>query len=265
MISHGRSGETSSASIVPVSFSRVSEMAVISDEMIVSTNAIRPGTNRFELSRVGLKRMRTSGAMTMRDARATDGVGRGAAARAGSRRSPPARRPAARLPVFGSVASVTIRICAGSPRPRSAAKPGSNTIASCACAGLKQRFEIRRARHDGDGAEDAGGGKPIAQRHRGVVRRGIDDRQAHVVDIGANGEAEQHDLHDRQRDEHDQRPAIAQDVERLLAQQPLSALMPRVSDCRPREPDEQLVDRVDAELLLQLRRRAHRRDAARRP
>ena len=59
MICHGRSGETSSASIVPVSFSRVSEIAVISDEMIVSTNAIRPGTNRFELSRVGLKRMRT--------------------------------------------------------------------------------------------------------------------------------------------------------------------------------------------------------------
>ena len=61
MICHGRSGETSSASIVPVSFSRVSEIAVISDEMIVSTNAISPGTNRFELSRVGLKRMRTLG------------------------------------------------------------------------------------------------------------------------------------------------------------------------------------------------------------
>src|SRR6267143_5139080 len=63
MISHGRSGETSSASIVPVSFSRVSEMAVISDEMIVRTNAMRPGTNRFELSRVGLKRMRLWGTM----------------------------------------------------------------------------------------------------------------------------------------------------------------------------------------------------------
>ena len=61
MICHGRSGDTSSASIVPVSFSRVSEIAVISDEMIVSTNAIRPGTNRFELSRVGLKRIRTLG------------------------------------------------------------------------------------------------------------------------------------------------------------------------------------------------------------
>ena len=48
---------------MPVSFSRVSEIAVISDEMIVSTKAISPGTNRFELSRVGLKRMRISGTM----------------------------------------------------------------------------------------------------------------------------------------------------------------------------------------------------------
>ena len=63
MICHGRSGDTSSASSVPVSFSRVSEMAVMSAEMIVSTNAISPGTNRFELSRVGLKRMRTAGTM----------------------------------------------------------------------------------------------------------------------------------------------------------------------------------------------------------
>ena len=36
-------------------------MAVISDEMIVSTKAISPGTKRFELSRVGLNRMRTDG------------------------------------------------------------------------------------------------------------------------------------------------------------------------------------------------------------
>ena len=49
MICQGRSGETSSVSSVPVSFSRVSEIAVISDDTIVSTNAIRPGTNRLEL------------------------------------------------------------------------------------------------------------------------------------------------------------------------------------------------------------------------
>ncbi len=65
MISHGRSGETSSASIVPVSFSRVSEIAVMSAEMIVSTNAISPGTNKFELSRVGLKRKRTRGTIVI--------------------------------------------------------------------------------------------------------------------------------------------------------------------------------------------------------
>src|SRR4051812_12007257 len=59
MIDQGRSGDTRSASRVPVSFSRASEIAVISDEMIVRTNAISPGTNRFELWRVGLNRVRT--------------------------------------------------------------------------------------------------------------------------------------------------------------------------------------------------------------
>src|SRR3954464_10905011 len=59
MIDQGRNGDTRSASRVPVSFSRVSEIAVISDEMIVRTNAIRPGTNRLELWRVGLNRVRT--------------------------------------------------------------------------------------------------------------------------------------------------------------------------------------------------------------
>ncbi len=61
MICQGRSGDTSSASIVPVSFSRVSEIAVISAEMIISTIAISPGTKRFVLSRVGLKRDRACG------------------------------------------------------------------------------------------------------------------------------------------------------------------------------------------------------------
>ena len=58
MIDHGRNGDTSSASIVPVSFSRVSEIAVMSDARMVSTKAISPGTKMFELSRVGLNRMR---------------------------------------------------------------------------------------------------------------------------------------------------------------------------------------------------------------
>ena len=40
-------------------------MAVIRDEMIVSTNAISPGTNRLELSRVGLNRVRTCALMIM--------------------------------------------------------------------------------------------------------------------------------------------------------------------------------------------------------
>ena len=48
-------------SSVPRSFSRDSEIAVISAETSVSTSAISPGTKRFTLSSVGLKRMRISG------------------------------------------------------------------------------------------------------------------------------------------------------------------------------------------------------------
>ncbi len=61
MICQGRSGDTSSASIVPVSFSRVSESAVMSAAMIMSTIAISPGTKRFVLARVGLNRDRACG------------------------------------------------------------------------------------------------------------------------------------------------------------------------------------------------------------
>ena len=53
-MARGRMGETSSISMVPVSFSRAIEIAVMSAETIVSTNASSPGTNRWELSSVGL-------------------------------------------------------------------------------------------------------------------------------------------------------------------------------------------------------------------
>ena len=46
-ICNGRSGETRSTSIVPVSFSCAMEIAVISALTSVSTNARRPGTKRF--------------------------------------------------------------------------------------------------------------------------------------------------------------------------------------------------------------------------
>ena len=55
----GRSGDTSSTSIVPRSFSRAMEIAVISAETRVRTNASRPGTKRFWLASVGLNRIRT--------------------------------------------------------------------------------------------------------------------------------------------------------------------------------------------------------------
>ncbi len=53
-IALGRMGETSSISMVPVSFSRAIEIAVISAETIVSTKASSPGTKRWALSSVGL-------------------------------------------------------------------------------------------------------------------------------------------------------------------------------------------------------------------
>ena len=57
-IALGRMGDTSSISIVPVSFSRVIEIAVMSAETMVSTNATSPGTKRWALSSVGLYRIR---------------------------------------------------------------------------------------------------------------------------------------------------------------------------------------------------------------
>ena len=63
MICQGRSGETSSTSSVPRSFSRESEIAVISADTSVSTSAISPGTNRFALSSVGLNRIRLASSM----------------------------------------------------------------------------------------------------------------------------------------------------------------------------------------------------------
>ena len=100
MICHGRSGETSSTSSVPRSFSRDSEIAVISAETSVSTSAIEPGTKRFTLSSVGLKRMRTRGTMRTRDR---------AARRASAcvRGDHGARVACIVVPVFGSDASLT--------------------------------------------------------------------------------------------------------------------------------------------------------------
>ena len=123
-ICHGRSGDTSSVSSVPVSFSRVSEIAVISEEMIVSTNAISPGTNRLELSRVGLNRVRTCGTIRT-DAR---------------------RRPDLALVALDHLQRVGLHGAPGvrlrrvgddlharrKALPQPPANPGSKTIASCA-------------------------------------------------------------------------------------------------------------------------------------
>ena len=165
--------------------------------------------------------------------------------------------------MFGSVASVITCSCAGSPRPRSAAKSWLEDDRLLRGTALEQWIEILRARHDGDDAENAGGGKAIAHRQGHVVRRGIHDRQANVVHIGADGVAEEQHLHDRQRDEHGQRAAIAADVEHLLPQEARGRSRLRLfrGPQGPRRPwkdpgratwagelHEQLVDRRDAEL-----------------
>ena len=90
-----------------------------------------------------------------------------------------------------------------------------------------------------------------------------------MIDVGANRVAEEHHLQDRQR------KITTTSVRRSrrmwytsLRSSPSSACSctrPPMPARRARQPHEQIVDRVDAELLLQLRRRAHRADASRRP
>ena len=73
--------------------------------------------------------------------------------------------------MFGSVASVI------TSSPLAATEIGREVVAEdnrlLRGTALKQRIEILRARHDGDDAEDAGGGKAVA------------DRQGHVFGAGS--------------------------------------------------------------------------------
>ena len=124
MICHGRRGDTSSASMVPISFSRVSESAVMSAAMMLSTRVISPGTKRFALSRVGLKRARASGTIRMAPTCCccsssylwTTAVTKFCLA----------------VPVLGSVASVMMRSCATPSDDRREPNRGSNSMATCA-------------------------------------------------------------------------------------------------------------------------------------
>ena len=54
MMKIGRMGDTSSTSIVPVSFSRTMEMAVIMAQMSISISPITPGTKLYALFIWGL-------------------------------------------------------------------------------------------------------------------------------------------------------------------------------------------------------------------
>ncbi len=86
-------------------------------------------------------------------------------------------------------------------------------------AGLEQGIEILGSLQDGCDLEHTGSREAAAQRQRRLIGRRIDDGKADVVDVGADRETEEDDLHDRQRQNHGQRPRIAADVLNLLAQQ----------------------------------------------
>src|SRR5882762_10360349 len=70
-------------------------------------------------------------------------------------------------------------------------------------------------------SEDASGRKAVAKRDRRGIGSRIHDREAHVVDVGANRITEEHHLHDRQRDQHGGRSTVAPDVKELLSKQTL--------------------------------------------
>ena len=125
-------------------------------------------------------------------------------------------------------------------------------------AAPEQLLEHLDPRHDRDRLEHARRAEARAQRQRHRVGRGIDDRQPHVVDVGADRVAEDDHLQDRQRDDHDQRPAIAEDVVDLLPQQPEQRLHDATGLAS--RTNRSSIER-GRELLLQIRRRAHRADA----
>ena len=142
----GRSGETSSTSSVPRSFSRDSEIAVISAETSVSTSAISPGTNRFTLSSVGLNRMRVSA----RSARTGRARADSSASYAAMTRASVAlhRRAGVRIRRVGRRAAAAPASPSREARRRSQARSTSATSASPRRNSGSTRRVVGATRHD---------------------------------------------------------------------------------------------------------------------
>src|SRR5215471_223429 len=105
-----------------------------------------------------------------------------------------------------------------------------------------------------DDAEDAAGGEAVANLERRRVRRRIDDNHAHVADVGADREAEEQDLHDGHEDQDEERPPVAENVVRLLSEEPEERLhvaepFEAASSGRTRRTNSSSIDATPASCL----------------
>ncbi len=124
------------------------------------------------------------------------------------------------VPVFGSVASVmtcTVDRLAGPELLTELRRQYHRLVNGIGLEEPVQRIGIGEdALHD----ERRCGGDLVPQRDAVGVGRGVDDGDAHILDVDADGKAEQHHFDDRQQDEHHERTAVAEDVIAFLAEQP---------------------------------------------
>ena len=205
-------GETSSISIVPVSFSREIEIAVISADTIVSTNATRPGTKRCALSSVGLYRIRA--VVSIRS-----GPPPGTASRY-HRCTIAVAYPSMMPPVLGSLPSVRSWIGSESPRPIRRSTSRGSTSAWRIVARLNPRLQpllLFEICHD---VEPVGGREPLPELQRGDVGRRVHDRELDVPHVGPDREPEEQHLHDREQDQDGQGLPVPEEVQRLLPHEP---------------------------------------------
>ena len=103
------------------------------------------------------------------------------------------------------------------PRAKSRAKPTGIVTATAARPSRNAGSALRRAAHDADEVERLGGRERPCKVCAARVARGVvDDEQAHVLDIGPDGVAEQQHHRDRHQQQHAQRLPVTQDVTGLF-------------------------------------------------
>src|SRR6185369_13468819 len=83
----------------------------------------------------------------------------------------------------------------------------------------EQRIDILNARHHGDDPKYTRGSKTVTQRDGRAVGRRIHNGKPDVVDIRADRVAEEHHLHDWQRDQDGRSSFVSADVKELFAEQ----------------------------------------------